>query len=212
MKTSDLIAALATDAGPTRRALVTRNLSLGVGLGMCASLVVLVFWLGVQNLSHAMGLGAFWMKAGYTLSLAIAGFLCVRRLARPGGAPGLAPWVALAAFSVMLVLATFELVTARPEQVTALWMGHTLPMCPLRILALAIPIYLGLAPALRRLAPTRLALTGAAAGLLAGGAGATVYGLFCNESAATFVAAWYTVGIALCAGLGAMVGQRMLRW
>jgi len=65
---------------------------------------------------------------------------------------------------------------------------------------------------LRQLAPTRLAIAGAAAGLLAGGVGASVYGLYCGETAATFVVIWYTLGIAAGAALGAVIGSRLLRW
>ena len=212
MKTTDLIAALAAEAPAVRRAPVTRLVGLGVIVGAVLALALLVAWLGMRDLGQAMHTTAYWMKTLYTLAFAASGLWLVRRLARPGGAPGIAPVLAGGALAVMVVLAGIELAQARPEQWRALWMGHTLPMCPLRILALSMPVYLGVVLALRRLAPTRLALTGAAAGLLAGGAGATVYGLYCDESAVTFVTAWYTAGIALSAGLGALAGTRLLRW
>ena len=79
-------------------------------------------------------------------------------------------------------------------------------------MVLAAPVFLGVAWALRRLAPTRLAMAGAAAGLLAGAVGATVYGLYCEETAAAFVVTWYTLGIAVCATAGALLGPRLLRW
>jgi hypothetical protein len=47
---------------------------------------------------------------------------------------------------------------------------------------------------------------------LAGGVGATVYGLYCQETAAAFVATWYTLGVAACAAVGALLGPRILRW
>jgi hypothetical protein len=62
------------------------------------------------------------------------------------------------------------------------------------------------------MAPTRLGLAGAAAGLFAGGVGATVYGLYCEETAAAFVVVWYSLGMLACAALGAVVGRRLLRW
>ncbi|MDQ2861234.1 MAG: DUF1109 domain-containing protein [Pseudomonadota bacterium] len=55
-------------------------------------------------------------------------------------------------------------------------------------------------------------MAGAAAGLLAGAAGATVYGLYCDETAALFVVTWYTLAIAVCAAIGALLGARWLRW
>jgi hypothetical protein len=47
---------------------------------------------------------------------------------------------------------------------------------------------------------------------LAGAAGAWVYAFHCDESAAPFVAIWYTLGIALVGALGGMLGQWLLRW
>jgi hypothetical protein len=112
----------------------------------------------------------------------------------------------------MVGLSAIELSRAPPGGMRAMWMGHTATVCSLRILALSVPVYFGSILVLRRLAPTRLALTGAAAGLLAGGLGASVYGLYCDEAAATFVVTWYTLGIAASAALGALIGSRLLRW
>jgi hypothetical protein len=66
--------------------------------------------------------------------------------------------------------------------------------------------------AIRGLAPVRLRLAGAAAGLTAGGLAAAIYSLHCPESAAPFVAIWYTLGILLPAAVGAVAGPRLLRW
>jgi len=65
---------------------------------------------------------------------------------------------------------------------------------------------------MRRMAPTRPALAGFAAGAFSGGVAATVYGLHCGESAMAFVGVWYTLGVLACAGLGAVVGRWALRW
>ena len=66
--------------------------------------------------------------------------------------------------------------------------------------------------AMKGLAPTRLALAGAGAGLLAGALGALVYALHCPELAASFLAVWYVLGIAIPALAGALLGPRVLRW
>jgi hypothetical protein len=39
-----------------------------------------------------------------------------------------------------------------------------------------------------------------------------VYGLYCEEFSAAFVACWYTLGIASCAFFGAILGPNVLRW
>ncbi len=62
------------------------------------------------------------------------------------------------------------------------------------------------------LAPTRPALAGAAAGLAAGALGAFIYAFHCDESAAAFVALWYTFGIVSVGAIGAVAGRVLLRW
>jgi len=91
-------------------------------------------------------------------------------------------------------------------------MGQSAGVCAFLILMLSAPIYAGLLLALRRLAPTRLALAGAAAGLAAGGWAACVYAIHCPESTAPFIVIWYSLGMALAAGLGAAIGRLALRW
>jgi len=41
---------------------------------------------------------------------------------------------------------------------------------------------------------------------------AVVYAVHCTESAAAFVATWYTFGMLLPALLGLLIGPRVLRW
>ena len=212
MKTADLIEALAGDLAPTPPIAVARGIALASLAGAAAALVVLVAWLGLRPLGEAVHTPSFWMKAGYTLILCLAGLMLAGRLARPGARLGSGPGVAIAAVAVMAAMAALRLARAGPGGMLPMWLGQTWNQCPLRIIVLAAPVFIGVIWALRRLAPTRLRLAGAAAGLLAGAAGATVYGLYCRETAAAFVATWYTLGIAACAALGALIGPRLLRW
>ena len=62
------------------------------------------------------------------------------------------------------------------------------------------------------LAPTRLRLAGAAAGLLSGAVGALVYSLHCPELAAPFLGFWYLLGMLIPTAAGALLGPRLLRW
>ncbi|MDG2520936.1 NrsF family protein [Caulobacter segnis] len=66
--------------------------------------------------------------------------------------------------------------------------------------------------AMRAFAPSRPAVAGLAAGVFSGALAATVYGLSCAESTATFVATWYTLGMAMSGALGALAGRWVLRW
>ena len=77
---------------------------------------------------------------------------------------------------------------------------------------LSLPVFAGVFWAIKGLAPTRLALTGAAAGLLAGAVGAFVYAFHCPETAAPFLGIWYVAGIAIPVLTGAVLGRRLLHW
>jgi len=210
MKTSELIAADRTLVRASRPAWpITAAALTGAALALC----ILAAWLGFQPLGAAVSARWFWMKAGYGAALGLCGMMLLGQLARPGARLGHAA-IAIGGLAVtaMAMMAASALMRAHPGGMRSLWLGQTWAVCPWRILALAVPAYLALVWALRRLAPTRLALTGAAAGLLAGGVSAVVYGFYCQETAAPFVATWYSLGIGASALLGAVVGNRMLRW
>jgi hypothetical protein len=210
MRTDELIRTLALDAGPVRARPIAPWL-------LAVALAAAVLWLAVLAPSfgppaRSAQAGWFWMKAAYSLLLAAAGLMASVRLARPGGRVGAAAWLALATLAWLLVMAGRESLLAAPGQMAHLWLGETWRICPVRILIIAAPLYAAVLWVLRRAAPTRLALTGAAAGLFAGAVGAAIYGLYCQETAAAFVVVWYSLGIAVCAALGALIGRYLLRW
>ena len=66
--------------------------------------------------------------------------------------------------------------------------------------------------ALRQGAPTRPGLTGAVAGLAAGGIAATLYASHCTDDSPLFVATWYSLAIGIVTLLGYVIGSRFLRW
>ncbi|QUD87581.1 DUF1109 domain-containing protein [Phenylobacterium montanum] len=213
MKTEDLIATLAADATATPKSPFGARLALACGGAAAVSLMILLAWLGLRHdLMAALETRQFWMKAVYTAWLSIGGFIAVARLARPGGRLGVAAWVTAAAFVSMLSMGGMRMMRTPPAERMADWMGHSWNLCPVRIVVFGIPVFLALTFVLQRMAPTRLALTGAVAGLLSGALGATVYGLACTETSAAFVATWYSLGVGACAGIGALLGPRLLRW
>ena len=212
MKTDELIALLSEDLQPARRGMVARWLMLGLIAGVAVSALAMMTMLGPRpDLHAAMRQNMFWMKFSYTLALAVLGFVIVQRQAR-AGAESRTPVMALAAPVVaLIVLASVALSEPQTDSAKML-MGDTWMVCPWLIVALSLPVFAGLMLTLRRLAPTRLTMAGAAAGLVAGASAATVYGFHCPEMAAPFILIWYTLGIAVAAGLGAICGRWMLRW
>lgn len=213
MQTDDLIAHLTGELEPVRGAEVVRILVAGLALGLLGSALLMAVTIGIRpDIIQAMGDGAFWLKFTYTLVIAILGLKLVERMGRPGTD---ASWPALLiAVPVLTLMGMMAMQMMPADNATrhALLMGHSADVCSVLIAGLALPLFAGLFWSLRRLAPTRLTEAGAAAGLLAGSAAATIYAFHCTESTATFIAIWYTAGIALTTLMGAALGRFLLRW
>jgi hypothetical protein len=212
MRTADLIELLARDVRATSPGVVNRRLLAALVAGGLVTFAIVALWLRCQPLLAAAQQQWFWMKAAYTGLLTVAGAIMLRRLSMPGARLGAAPLAAALVILAMLALGAGQILSTAPAARLTLWLGHTWKVCSPLILLLAIPIYACLSVAIRTLAPTRPALTGAVAGLAAGALAATLYGLHCPEQAAAFVATWYTLGIAAATALGAITGGRLLRW
>lgn len=201
---------LAADAPAAPPRPLAPRLLIAVGIAVAAWLVVMIPMYGMP--AQAAPQGWFWMKNVYSVALALAGLVAVTRLARPAGRLGWALWLALSAIAWLAMMAAHETMTAPPGQMAALWLGQTWTVCAARIMVFSIPTFAASFWYLRRMAPTRPILAGGAAGFFAGAVGAATYGLYCQESAAAFVVAWYTLGIAVCAAIGAGLGRWLLRW
>ncbi|MDQ0251340.1 hypothetical protein J2W22_003404 [Sphingomonas kyeonggiensis] len=213
MNTEDLIAQLSQDVPPVRRRAVGRRLAIGIALGSLVSAVLVALVLGIRpDLGLAMRGATFWMKWSYTFSLAIAAVVMVVQLARPDSARLRWTWLLAIPVTLLAVLGIAELARTPPAEWLAMWLGNSWMVCPWLVLALAMPIFIGLLWSFRRLAPTRLRAAGAAAGLAAGAFAAMVYCIHCPEVSAIFVLTWYSLGILLAASLGALLGPRLLRW
>jgi hypothetical protein len=213
VRTEDLIDALAADTPAASANVAAHRLGLAALVGALAAFGLLLAWLGLRpDLASAAGQVFFWIKLGYALSFALAGAALAERFGRPGGRAG-GRWLLLAApIAALAVIALAISIGRSPEHLAHDWLGRSWSVCPFRILALAAPVFAAALWAFRRLAPTRLRLAGFAAGLLAGGVGASVYCLFCQESTALFVVTWYSLGMLACGAIGALLGPSLLRW
>jgi hypothetical protein len=211
LKTDDLIEALSLDLEPV--APVRPRLAAAATAGGLVTLGLVALWLGFRpDLSHAPMTRMFWTKALYTSLLGVAGFLAVDRLARPAGSPRRGLMLAACVFAFLVLAGAWQMMAATPADRMPMLMGASWRVCPGNIFTLAIPILAIVLYVVRGLAPTRLSLAGAACGLFAGGLAATVYGLHCPEHTMAFVALWYSLGVALAAALGAILGPWALRW
>jgi len=213
MQTTDLIDRLASDLRPTSQRAAWKRLTIALSAGSVVALGAAWLSLGLGNDFAAMLLtSSLWMKWAYALGVSAAALsLCVR-LARPEGAPGALPFLLGVPLLMLGAIALIEVAGVPADERRGLWLGRTAVMCPWTIAALAIPIFVAVLLALRKLAPTRRRLTGFSAGCLAGAAAAGLYAIHCHETAAAFVVTWYTAGILLPGLVGVLIGSRVLRW
>jgi hypothetical protein len=210
MKTDDLIEALAAGIEPVRPARVSPWM---IGGALAVAVTTVVITLGVlPDLAEAVRGAAFWAKAAYTGSLAIAALWLATRLGRPGVSIGMAGWTIAAIVGLASVVGTIELMLLPSEARMDDWLGFTWKVCALNILKISTVTAPLIFLAARRMAPTRPTQAGAATGLLTGAVAATAYGLHCPEVTAAFVATWYTLGMAAAAAAGAVIGRFALRW
>ncbi|WP_242187043.1 DUF1109 domain-containing protein [Sphingomonas sp. CARO-RG-8B-R24-01] len=213
MNTEQLIQSLSRDVRRVPPQAVAKRIGLGIAAGCVVAMLLVTAMLGVRpDLRVAMHGFSFWMKWTYTISLGLGAVYGISRLARPapGSLAGL--WFLAAPVLILAGIGVDELARTPSTQWLAMWLGDSWISCPWFVLALSAPIFAGLLWSFRSLAPTHLRAAGAVAGLGAGAWAATIYCLHCPEASAIFVLTWYSLGILLAAGIGALVGPRLLRW
>lgn len=211
MKTDDLIRALAADARPVRS--FAGTLALALVLGAVAAACVFAWLLAPRP--HLLALMTDWrlvFKFAVTLSLAASAVLLGMRLSLPGAPVARAALALLVPALLLAAGVAAELVTTPASDWRAELVGRYAIYCTTLIPMIAAPVLGALLLALRRGAPTRPTLAGAAAGLAAGGIGAALYALHCVDDSPLFVLAWYSIAVAVVTAVGALVGSRLLRW
>jgi hypothetical protein len=213
MKTDDLISLLSADTLPVARHATQRRISWALLIGLPLSLAIVLIGYGPRrDLVQVMFWPMFWVKVAVPAAVAIAGFVALQALARPGVALR-ARWLWLLVPVLLLwVLALVSYQNAPVDQRQALVWGQTWRSCAISITLVSLPIFIAAFIALKSLAPTRPALAGACAGAMASGAAAAVYALHCQELMAPFLAIWYVSGMAVPVVIGALLGPRLLRW
>jgi hypothetical protein len=213
VKTDDLINVLARSVEPAEQPRWRLNLAVTLIAGLAVAIVLVAIGLGVRP-DIGTARMPIMMKAMFA-ALAAAVILPVAvQLMKPGRPLG---WrlAAIALFVGVCAIATIvALMGEMPEQRWQAWMGGEgrAPWCIVLIPILAAPTAALLTWFMRAFAPTRITLTGAAIGALSGGVSAMAYAMYCPTDSVAFVTTWYTLAIAVCAALGALIGARFLRW
>ena len=211
MKTKDLIAALVADRAASRLSFA-RGFALALLAGGVVSLGLFFAVLGLRrDLAAALGTWRFDLKLVLVLLALVLAFGLCRALGRPVAPshPGrrLLPLAALAAGAIAI-----ELLVVPPASWGTRLVGSNALVCLTAIPLLALAPLATVLAALRSAAPASPTLAGAAAGLLAATAAASLYAFHCFDDSPLFVATWYTLAAIPVVAIGAIAGRRLLRW
>ncbi len=213
MRTRDLVARLAADAAPVSRERVARRIEHALLAGLAGSAALLVVLYGIRSdmpqvLLHA----SFWARLAVPFAIIVAAMKLTERLGRPGASTRLA-WLAAAAPVAAMLLAGVALLAATPA-------GYRLQLmlesawrdAMANVVVLSLPPLAAALRALKGLAPTRLALAGAGAGLLAGAQGVLVESLYGADAALSMCGIGHVLAMLVTAALGAAIAPGYLRW
>jgi len=213
MKTDDLISILASGVAPVDRELLAKRFSLAVVLAALGSLLMTLMIFGTRpDLATISRTPLFWAKIALPLCLGAGALWMVTRLARPGMSAGAGRWLVMAGVLGVWLAGLFALSQAAPDARVAMVFGKTWKVCATCIVLLSIPGFISIFWALRGMAPTRLRLTGACGGLLAGSLATLAYCLHCPEMEIPFWGVWYLLGVSVSTIIGALIGPRVLHW
>ncbi len=212
MKTENLIQALSADLA-TRPTPVPRAVFQALWAGVPIALGILIFALEVRpDIWTVIANPRFLFKFMFSLSALAAGLWLVLRLSRPGTPAGPALGMLAVSAGLLLLAVGTELVVLPSGNWLPALMGDRALACMVLIPTLAAAPLAALLYTLKAGAPDSPQLAGAAAGLLAGAIGATLYASHCTNDSPLFVATWYVIGISAVTVIGWLIGGRVLRW
>ncbi len=212
MRTDEFIRLLTSDRNAPSLS-VGRQLAAAVLIGFSIAAAAFMASLGPRaDIAAAAETPRFIFKIVEALLLAGTASILALRMIRPGTSTRAA---GLAMLAVPILLATavaIELSVVPSARWRANLIGGNSIVCIVAIPLLSLPLLGSALYALRQGAPTRPVLTGAVAGMLAGGLAAALYATQCTDDSPLFVATWYSLAIAAVSLVGAASGRWLLRW
>lgn len=216
MNTDRLIDLLSTNLEPVSRGQLARTLLLAIVSGGVAAFGLMLATTGPRpDLCSTAHLEWTALKLVLPLSVIAFGAPFLVHSMRPGLASRINWQLVFFPFLAAIAASLATLLIVRPEAWIEMLRGSaqiSSPRCFLCILSFAALPFVALIWALRQGAPTRLGVSGALAGIVAGGLGAVAYAFNCDSDTIPFVTIWYSAAIALCAFIGAQLGSWLLRW
>jgi hypothetical protein len=216
MNTDRLIDLLSANAEPIRRVHFRWTLLVAMIAGAAAAFALMLATLGARtDLDSTIHLAWTAVKLLFAISvIGMAAPLLLRSM-RPGREKEIHPALLLTPFFAAILSAIVMLFFVGPQAWSEMLWGAT-SVSPVRclvcIIFFAVAPFAALIWAIRQGAPTRLSLTGAIAGIVAGGLGAAAYAFACRSDTIPFILVCYSTAIVLCACIGAQLGPLLLRW
>jgi hypothetical protein len=216
VRTDQLIDMLSANLEPVNARGPGKTLVLAILAGATGAAVLMLATVGPRaGLQSAAHLEWAALKLVLPLSVVAFGAPFLAYSMRPG-LESRSNWpLVFLPFVAAIAVGFAMLLIVRPEAWIRMLLGASRissPRCFLCILSFAaIPLAV-MIWAVRRGAPTRLKISGALAGVVAGGVGAVAYAFNCDSDTVPFITIWYSAAILLCAFIGAKLGPRLLRW
>jgi hypothetical protein len=213
MKTEDLISMLSTNVEVVDHRRVGRNIGMAVVAGAAVAVATVFFVLGPR--ADLTTVGTFipsLLKVAFTVIILVPASIYLIRLTRPGGERSSSVALVALPFIAIMLLVVLSLGFASGSHWKATVLSDEWLECVISIPLIAIVPFAVIIWAVRQMAPTDLARTGAFAGLVAGCLSATGYALHCADDSVPFFALWYGGTIALCTFAGWQLGPKLLRW
>jgi hypothetical protein len=213
MRTQDLVARLAGDIAPVERNAVSSKLSWALSAGLVGNTLLLVALYGFgSDMPEQLLTLMFWVRLAFPLMIIAAALKLAGRLARPGAKLGLAWVAAILPIATMLLVAGAIMVATPTQYRLQLALGATWWTTAASAAMVSLPSLAAIMVAMGSLAPTRLTLAGAGAGLLAGAQGLLVYSLYCAEMPGQFWSIGHVLAMVVTTGIGAGLAPFYLRW
>ncbi len=213
MKTDDLISLLSTNVEPVDHRQLVRNIGMAVVVGAAVAVATVFFVLGPRaGLTTAVTFIPALLKVAVTVIILVPASIYLIRLTRPGGERRSSVALVALPFITVMLLAALSLTFASSSHWNGKIFGDQWLECVISIPLIAIVPFSVIVWAVRQMAPTDLARTGALVGLVAGCLSAIGYAVHCVDDTVPFFVLWYGGTIALCTFAGWKLGPKLLRW
>ena len=213
MKTDDLIDILSTNVEPVDHRQIVRNIGMAVAAAAAVVMGIVFFVLGPRaGLTNVAALFPALLKVVVTAIVLVPASVYLIRLSRPGGERRSSGALVALPFIAVMILAALSLTFAPSYHWNGAILSDEWLECVISIPLIAIVPFTVMVWAVRQMAPTDLARTGAFVGLIAGCVSAMGYAFHCADDSVQFFALWYVGTIALCTFAGWKLGPKLLRW